>query len=138
MTKSVGFHESYIPEPNSGCWLWIRGTNGAGYGRIYKPVKMAAHRYAWQLYKGEIQQGEQVLHRCDTPLCVNPEHLFIGTNDDNMRDKNRKRRGTVKLTEQQVATIKLSSQTNTSLAKQYGVCDSTISDIRTKTTWKHV
>ncbi len=87
------FSDAYVPEPNSGCWLWIRSTNINGYGQAYvNKAKLMAHRYAWQLFKGEIPKGIQVLHSCDTPSCVNPEHLYLGTHHDNMRDRKEKGR----------------------------------------------
>lgn len=70
------------------CWLWIAsvGSNN-GYGCIkFEGKTQQAHRVSWKLRHGEIPAGMLVLHRCDIPLCVNPEHLFLGTQSDNMRD----------------------------------------------------
>lgn len=76
-----------IPEPNSGCWLFSGGTAGAGYGRFScAAASNYAHRAAWLAFKGPIPAGLMVLHRCDTPCCVNPDHLFLGTSQDNLRD----------------------------------------------------
>lgn len=84
--------EAYsIPEPNSGCWLWL-GTTSNGYGRIDHGGKtLRAHRASYEEFVGPIPKGFCVLHRCDTPCCVNPEHLFLGTQQDNMSDKAAKR-----------------------------------------------
>ena len=74
-------------------WLWYGSTMKFGYGQIYFYVSlMLAHRFAWLLYCGEIPEGLQVLHKCDIPQCVKPEHLFLGTQADNMRDMHQKGR----------------------------------------------
>ena len=72
------------------CWLWTAGKSG-GYG-VVGHNSQKAHRVAWELTIGPIPQGMQVLHRCDNPPCVNPEHLFLGTNHDNMLDRQAKGR----------------------------------------------
>lgn len=81
-----------IPEPNTGCWLWT-GTSRNGYGRfIWDGNAYTAHRVAYQILKGPVPPHLMVLHRCDTPACINPDHLFLGTQSDNMRDASRKGR----------------------------------------------
>jgi HNH endonuclease len=84
-------------EPNTGCILWSGSLDGSGHGQISIACRMEmAHRVAWELEKGPIPEGLQVLHNCpygDTPACVNPEHLFLGTHLDNHRDKARKNMG---------------------------------------------
>lgn len=96
------FFEKVIPEPNSGCWLWIGAWHGDGYGIVkIRQVNFRTHRVSWELHNGPIPDGLCVLHKCDTPCCVNPNHLFLGTQPDNVQDclnKNRhtqqiKRRG---------------------------------------------
>lgn len=71
-----------------GCWVWRRGAGSHGYGQFYfEPGKpRLAHRVAWELENGPIPTGMQVLHKCDNKKCVRPDHLFIGTQLDNMRD----------------------------------------------------
>ncbi len=92
-TLSERFHSKYIPEPNSGCWLWTAAMVGYEYGGLWVNGKTdRAHRVSWKLYYGDIPNGLQVCHKCDTPLCVNPEHLFIGTHKENMHDALRKGR----------------------------------------------
>lgn len=84
-----------MPEPNSGCHIWLGPQMKLrnGYGNfICEGVQKRAHRAAWEFYRGPIPAGLHVLHRCDTPLCVNPNHLFLGTQQDNMKDKRRKGR----------------------------------------------
>lgn len=81
------FHDRYIPEPNSGCWLWIGGISTTGYGAFHNGNKTeSAHRFSWKIHKGEIVKEEMVLHKCDTRACVNPYHLFLGDHGINMRD----------------------------------------------------
>lgn len=86
--------EAFVqPEPTTGCLLWLGGTNEHGYGVLTENRKTAkAHRVAWQLAHGELQRAQCVLHKCDTPACVNIEHLFVGTLADNTADMIRKKR----------------------------------------------
>lgn len=91
--KDIPFEDRYIPEPNSGCWLWLGEINDKGYGRVWaESMRMRAHRYSYQHHVGLIPDGLHVCHRCDVPCCVNPDHLFLGTASDNMRDCVRKGR----------------------------------------------
>lgn len=91
------FERNYIPVTESGCWLWLGLTKpgkSLEYGLLHAYGRnWPAHRLAWTLYRGPIPEGFQVCHHCDVSLCVNPDHLFIGTNTDNVRDciqKNRR------------------------------------------------
>src|SRR3990167_11106441 len=73
--------------PGDKCWLWNTTPNGSGYGDIYINGKLIqSHRFMWEITYGPIPIGLCVLHRCDIRLCVNPEHLFLGTKKDNMQD----------------------------------------------------
>ena len=82
-----------VPEPNTGCVLWTANSDKNGYGKIYYNKKhWRAHRLSYYLNKGEISESLQVCHQCDTPACINPQHLFLGTNKDNMIDKVKKGR----------------------------------------------
>lgn len=86
------------PEPNSGCWLWCAADNGSGYGVINlregdRKYQEYAHRFSYTAFIGPIPKDMMVLHRCDVRACVNPEHLFIGSAQDNQGDMARKHRG---------------------------------------------
>jgi len=82
-----------IPEPNSGCWIWVGATNSDGYGWLWRSGRsVRVHRIAWEITKGPIPTGLHVLHRCDVPACIRPSHLFLGTHIENMQDASRKRR----------------------------------------------
>ncbi len=81
------------------CWLWTAGTHTRGYGRIRWGGKaQSAHRISWTLANGPIGADLCVRHKCDNPLCCNPSHFFLGTNDDNMQDKRAKGRNDQKVT----------------------------------------
>jgi len=74
--------------PRGDCWLWTAHINRSGYGWFYKSPRTyrEAHRVVWEIVNGAIPGGSNVCHRCDTPRCVNPSHLFIGTQSDNIQD----------------------------------------------------
>ena len=144
-----------IPVPESGCWLWLGCTDGKGYGMAtLRRISTRAHRLAWEEDFGAIPKGLQVLHKCDTPRCVNTAHLFLGTNADNVADKMAKgreakgrvigdkmrgeRQGSSKLTESMAIQIKASSERGVVLSKKYGVCQSVISQIKSGKLWRHI
>lgn len=89
-----------VIKTESGCWGWVGYTNPRGYGRLWSgerdkngyPIPALASRVSYKIHKGEIPEGFQVCHHCDNPPCSNPEHLFVGTPDDNMQDLKQKRR----------------------------------------------
>jgi len=71
------------------CWLWVAALNNKGYGKFLSLAHgpgTYAHRFSWMLHYGPIPQGLCVLHKCDVPRCIRPDHLFLGTHKDNMRD----------------------------------------------------
>jgi len=135
-----------------GCWYWTAGKFADGYGAFGLDNKtQRAHRVSWIIYNGRIPKGLCVLHRCDNPSCVNPKHLWLGTNSDNMHDRDRKKRngntrgensGTARLIQKQVVTIrKLYSTKNIfqrELAKRFNVSRPHISDIVNRKKWSHV
>jgi len=131
---------------SDGCWLWVGVKNTSGYGIISlgrrDEGKVSAHRLSWELHYGPIPHGRHVLHRCDTPSCVNPGHLFIGTHQDNMKDMESKGRrgktGPIKgagaksdLSKEQVVALKADYEimSQQQLAAKYGIGQSTVSRI---------
>lgn len=133
-------------EPLGDCWLWKNWRDRQGYGRFrMNGITKLAHRVSYELHVGPIQNGMCVLHRCDTPACVSPAHLFLGTHADNIDDciaKGRKargeRHGRAKLTSADVLEIRASTGKISDIAKRYGVSDATISHVRLRLNWKHV
>ena len=90
------FQDKYIPEPNSGCWLWIGSVGDDGYGNIGEGGRgspnLKAHRVSYGIHKGPIPEGKDVCHKCDVTICVNPDHLFLGDDSENMKDCHNKNR----------------------------------------------
>ena len=81
-------------DKSSGCWVWLLCTKAYGYGHLKVNGKTRrAHRVSWEEFNGTIPKGAYVLHTCDNPSCVNPKHLFLGTQAHNMRDMKSKGRG---------------------------------------------
>jgi hypothetical protein len=138
-----------MPVTECGCWIWLEGTFGRmGYGRIsYGGKSCPAHRLSWEVFRGPIPRGGHVLHKCDTPLCVNPDHLFLGDHYANMRDREKKGRARrcygekhsfAKLTEEDVKEIRATPRHTKGVAAKFGVSHGTLSDIRLGQLWKHV
>lgn len=138
------------------CWLWTGGKTTAGYGVIgsegRKRKQIMATRAIWEMLRGPIPPGYHVCHNCptgDNPSCVNPNHLFLGTPDDNMKDKvkkGRQNRGestpSSKLTDDQVREIKRAYREEkaraSDMARKYGVSSSAIGCILSGRTWTHI
>lgn len=140
-----------IPEPNSGCWLWLgRQMQGRDYGRLsYRGRVLLAHRAAWESRNGmTVPKGFVVRHKCDNGGCVNPDHLVAGSQRDNVRDRESRNRGNhpkgethpfAKLTEADVLAIRSSTESSGVLAKRYGLYGpTTINNIRRGRRWKHI
>lgn len=135
--------------PECGCWIWMGATYGSGYGAIsLNGRQQGAHRAMWEAVHGPLASGALVCHRCDVPLCVNPAHLFAGSDAENAADRNakgRQMRGRkhwcAKLTEADVRSVRdliRSGVTQQSVADCFGVRQSQISRIALGHRWKGV
>lgn len=132
----------------TGCIEWTRHISDTGYGTLkYKQKQWTAHRFFWQFQNGKIPHGMIVCHKCDNRKCINPEHLFLGTTQDNVTDKMNKgrfvasigeRSGLSKLTELQVRQILEDTRPQTKIAKDFGISQSNVSIIKCRVTWRHV
>lgn len=149
-------------ERTDDCWLWT--AHHAVYGSFwFEGRTQSAHRVAWKLTRGPIPVGMLVMHTCDTPTCVRPDHLRLGTNTENTRDMLAKgraqtgpahyskrrpelvlrgeRHGQARFTTDQVRDVRRRHETGTSmyrLAKEYGVSDTAIKHIVERRNWRHV
>lgn len=142
------FMESFEPVTESGCWIWMKTVFHDGYGQIKRDGKTSrAHRLSYELFSGPIPADMCVLHKCDVRACVNPAHLFLGTNADNMADKIAKGRQSrqagsdrynAKLTEQNVVEIRKSRLSQRDIARKFLVSYQLISDIKAGKVWRHV
>lgn len=156
--------ERSIPVPWSGCSMWIAGLDKDGYGQAsLRNKNIRAHRLSYLVNKGSIPEGMVVMHSCDVPCCINPDHLSIGSSYQNTRDKIEKGRNrvssgnehymrktpgmragdkcpTAKLSSSDVEEIKrlmASGTAQTKIAEKYGVSRTCISAISTGRNWKH-
>lgn len=148
------FAERFWPKvrKTDSCWLWTAYADRDGYGRITRcPGEMTgyAHRLSWELVNGPIPEGMFVLHNCDTPSCVNPAHLRLGTHQDNMADRASRGRiacgekqGGARLRADQVASIRrlveVDGWTQVRVAELFGISKSLVSHLVTRRAWKHV
>lgn len=144
------FHLSFRVTP--GCWLWEASGRGKGYGSIYYNNKVEqAHRVSYIVHCGPIPDGMRVLHKCDTPACVNPDHLFLGTQNDNVQDAKVKgrmrglkgdRSPKAKLKPSDIVFIKQAlvegGITQAQLAAKFGVSQPVISAVKLGKMWTHV
>lgn len=155
MTIEERFWTKVNKNTENGCWEWVAAKVRHGYGRIMvqKKVKLT-HRVSWELHNGPIPEGLHVLHRCDNPSCVRPEHLFLGNQEENMRDmviKGRSSHSTgtngenhyrAKITTKDVRDMrKKYSNSKTPLrvvAQEFGLSKTHVNKILLRKIWKHI
>lgn len=144
------FYEKAEPVPEAGCWIWTGHTRTrSGYGAIRYRY---AHRYSYEIHKGKIPKGMCVCHACDTPACVNPDHLWLGTLSDNFADMRKKGRGgngslpgethpMHKLTDAEALVIRKrfdAGESQSGLAREFNVSQATVWQIGNRRTWRHL
>lgn len=150
------------------CWYWVGFRDRQGYGRFYEPKNAtSAHRASWHIHYGEIPRDLCVLHKCDNPSCVRPDHLYVGTNADNVRDRTERKRHwanrnprefqrhakavgglaskrpgeknpRAKLTADDIRSIRASKEAKYILIEKYGISRSNLWLIQTGQRWKSV
>lgn len=140
---------SRVVKTGAGCWEWAGNRSALGYGivTVQHSTRLRAHRVAWELANGPIPDGVAVCHRCDNPPCINPDHLFLGTHADNMRDMVGKarqphgaRNARAKLTADQVAELRAArarGEPLASLASRFGLTKSGACHVAKGRAWKH-
>lgn len=145
LLKATLFNRSRLAE--NGCWEWVGYKASGGYGAISQGGKnVRAHRVSYEAYNGPIPKGMVVRHTCDNPACINPDHLILGTQRQNVADREARGRrdvkgsqiGTSKLSEQDVMEIRASTDSTADIAARYGVDKSNIWLIRAGKSWKHL
>jgi hypothetical protein len=141
------FDSKWKLDEATGCWLWtrakVRRTHNYEQPIIgtWRSRTENAHRISWMLHRGDIPNGLHVLHRCDNPICVNPEHLFLGTHRDNMADMIAKGRNCSKLTAEKVLEIRRrydAGERPKDMAVEYGVTPTLIVYVGKRQTWRHI
>ncbi len=143
-----------MPEPNSGCHLWLASVNPAGYGRLrYDGEARLAHRLSWMVEYGPIPTGMCVCHKCDVPACINPNHLWLGTRYDNSTDMRRKGRssdgrprpsargslnGNSRYSEETMLAVRLASGRHADIAARFGVSKTLVGYVKRGIQWGYL
>lgn len=146
---SPGWLESQCAVQPNGCWVWRNRCNAGGYGRFIVGGKdYLAHRFSFELFKGEIPKGMGALHTCDNPPCVNPEHIYAGAAKQNtcdMLSKGREawgdRAGSGKLSADQVRAafdMRRNGLLQREIADRLGVTQSSVSRLLSKQSWRRL
>ncbi|MGH8235418.1 MAG: HNH endonuclease [Steroidobacteraceae bacterium] len=152
-TIAESFDEQYIVDAATRCYVWQRARDKDGYGKFWLCGKLVrANRYAYERAAGPLACGMQACHTCDNPPCVNPEHLFAGTNSDNVKDAIRKGRaaapvfhgaehGMAILDTAQVLSIRAKLAAGTrqcDVAREFSISEPLVYRIKKRIIWKHV
>jgi hypothetical protein len=130
-------------DPDTLCWNWQSRIDSKGYGHMrFGGREMLAHRLAWLLFRGEDPGARFVLHKCDNPLCVNPDHLFLGDAGDNIRDcgaKGRRAKKHFKASWLEIETMKRLQHTlsNSAIAKRFGIGHRQVRMLTQRKDWHH-
>lgn len=140
-----------ITKNEENCWVWNKSKDKKGYGKTnYKNKIMLCHRLSWLLFNKSLNNNMYVCHKCDNPSCINPDHLFLGTNRDNILDAYHKNRLKLKFGENnkssklnykkiiEIRDLYKKGYTLVSLSNIYHVSSQTIGSIVKRKTWKHV
>lgn len=142
------------PEPNTGCWLWSGRTGRDGYGQLH-PNKdndlYSAHRYSYFIHKGDFDRSKNILHKCDVPCCVNPDHLYVGDQAQNVKDMIRRGRkntpkgeksGKATLTNETAIKIFKAAKSghvfDKDIAKMFNTTRAVVAQIKHRRSWAHL
>jgi hypothetical protein len=128
-----------VEKSPDGCWNWTAAKSNVGYGLFWMCGRyVSAHRASWEIANGKIPDGACVLHRCDNRLCVNPEHMYVGTLKQNMRDRQIRDRCNKKLSISDVKKIRADNRSTRKIGKDYGVSGQTVHAIKAGLIWRYV
>lgn len=129
----------YSMPAQNGCILWTGSTNQKGYAHLaFRGRLRRVTRLMMEQRLGELDAAVHVLHRCDNPRCINPDHLFLGDNTANVADKVSKERQAKKMTRQDVLEIRADPRLHREIAADYGVSRSLVGFIKLRKSWGHV
>lgn len=143
-TVKERFLEKIKKDVSNGCWEWTANKTHGGYGKFWLCGKhVLAHRFSYELFKDSIPEGKVICHSCDNPWCVNPDHLWLGTQSENIEDSVVKNRfdSVVKISSVIVKTMKKKRNCGAKyreIAEEYGIGLTTVYEAVNCKTWKHV